>query len=181
LTQELNRLRSLPRVRKVRNAVLRLSADVQPGLLDPAHGLGQTLHIHLEEYAPGGVSQKHGHVNEAVFYILTASAPKSTTAYATSGSRRHRDRAQQLRAPALQPQHEKPARCLVMKTKPMYLFMNMLFQRTIVPFSREPSATGVGFVRAKTLALRSSARTRTRSRSRRPRARALCDGRGRKP
>ena len=30
----------------------------------------QTLHIHLEEYAPGGHNQKHGHVNEAAFYIL---------------------------------------------------------------------------------------------------------------
>ena len=28
------------------------------------------LHLHLEEYAPGGKSQKHGHVNEAAFYIL---------------------------------------------------------------------------------------------------------------
>jgi gentisate 1,2-dioxygenase len=28
-------------------------------------GLTQTLHVHLEEYAPGGRTQKHGHVNEA--------------------------------------------------------------------------------------------------------------------
>ena len=28
------------------------------------------FHLHLEEYAPGGKSQKHGHVNEAAFYIL---------------------------------------------------------------------------------------------------------------
>jgi hypothetical protein len=40
---------------------------------------------------------------------------------------------------------ERPARCLVMKTKPMYMFMNMLFQRTIVPFSREPSPTAPDF------------------------------------
>jgi hypothetical protein len=33
-----------------------------------------------------------------------------------------------------------------MKTKPMYMFMNLLFQRTIVPFSNEPSPTGAGFV-----------------------------------
>jgi len=33
-----------------------------------------------------------------------------------------------------------------MKTKPMYMFMNMLFQKTIIPISKEPSATGVGFV-----------------------------------
>ena len=38
--------------------------------LEPKDGLGQTLHIHLEEYGPGGKAQKHGHVNEAAFYIL---------------------------------------------------------------------------------------------------------------
>jgi gentisate 1,2-dioxygenase len=38
--------------------------------LEPKHGTAQTLHIHLQEYAPGAKSQKHGHVNEAVFYIL---------------------------------------------------------------------------------------------------------------
>ncbi len=38
--------------------------------MEPVDGLAQTLHIHIEEYGPGGVSQKHGHVNEAAFYIL---------------------------------------------------------------------------------------------------------------
>ncbi len=33
-------------------------------------GITQTLHIYLEEYAPGGRTQKHGHVNEAALYIL---------------------------------------------------------------------------------------------------------------
>jgi hypothetical protein len=32
-----------------------------------------------------------------------------------------------------------------MKTKPMYMFMNMLFQRTITPISREPSPTAPNF------------------------------------
>src|SRR5439155_237802 len=38
--------------------------------LHPEDNLGQTLHLHLEEYAPGGRSQMHFHVNEAIFYIL---------------------------------------------------------------------------------------------------------------
>ena len=38
--------------------------------VEPVDGITQTLHIHLEEYAPGGTTQKHGHVNEAAFYIL---------------------------------------------------------------------------------------------------------------
>ena len=38
--------------------------------VEPKDGITQTFHLHLEEYAPGGKSQKHGHVNEAAFYIL---------------------------------------------------------------------------------------------------------------
>ena len=41
----------------------------------------------------------------------------------------------------------KPARCLVMKTKPMFLFMNMMFQKTIKRQTAPPVApAGVGWV-----------------------------------
>jgi hypothetical protein len=33
----------------------------------------------------------------------------------------------------------------VIKTKPMYLFMNMLFQKQVEPRHREPTPEGVGF------------------------------------
>jgi hypothetical protein len=33
-----------------------------------------------------------------------------------------------------------------MKTKPMFLFMNMLFQKTIERIPNQPSPTAVGFV-----------------------------------
>ena len=39
----------------------------------------------------------------------------------------------------------KPARALVFKTKPMYLFMNMLFQKMVEPRSSEPAPGGAGF------------------------------------
>ena len=38
--------------------------------VEPKDGMSQLFHLHLEEYGPGGRSQKHGHVNEAAFYIL---------------------------------------------------------------------------------------------------------------
>ncbi len=39
--------------------------------IEPEDGLCQTLHIHLEEYAPGGTTQKHRPVSmKAAFYIL---------------------------------------------------------------------------------------------------------------
>ena len=39
----------------------------------------------------------------------------------------------------------KPARALVIKSKPMYMFMNMLFQHQVEPRSSEPMPGGVGF------------------------------------
>src|SRR5882762_9988469 len=66
LKQELDRLRSLPRVIKGKD--LKLDGGPQHfsrHYVEPEDGRMQTLHIHLEEYAPGGKTQKPGHVNEA--------------------------------------------------------------------------------------------------------------------
>ena len=41
---------------------------------------------------------------------------------------------------------ERPARALVIKTKPMYMFMNMLFQHQVEPRPSEPAPGGEGFV-----------------------------------
>jgi quercetin dioxygenase-like cupin family protein len=71
LKDELGRLRAMPRVIKGRD--LKLDGGPQHfsrHYVEPEDGRTQTLHIHLEEYAPGGKTQKHGHVNEAAFYIL---------------------------------------------------------------------------------------------------------------
>src|SRR6266403_2250573 len=68
---ELKRLRSMPRVRKGRE--LKFVDGPQTysrHYVEPKDGISQMFHLHLEEYAPGGKSQKHGHVNEAAFYIL---------------------------------------------------------------------------------------------------------------
>jgi gentisate 1,2-dioxygenase len=114
----------------------------------PRYGQAQTLHIHLQEYAPGGISQKHGHVNEAVFYILDG-----------EGTEVHDGIAYDWEAGDVAIVHNncvhqhfnrsttKPARCLVMKTKPMFLFMNMMFQKTIKRQTAPPVApAGVGWV-----------------------------------
>ena len=71
LQQELERLRSQPRVRKAKD--LKMVDGPQAysrHYVEPKDGITQTFHLHLEEYSPGGKSQKHGHVNEAAFYIL---------------------------------------------------------------------------------------------------------------
>ncbi len=148
LSQELKRLRSQPRVRK--GSQLDFHGGPQhwnKDYIEPKDGIGQTLHIHLEEWAPGGVSQRHGHVNEAVFYILDGEGTEVHDGISydwESGDVAivHNNCVHQHfnRSP------EKPARALVMKTKPMYLFMNMLFQKTIVPSAKTPTPGGEGYV-----------------------------------
>src|SRR5437763_7326197 len=66
LKEELEQLRARPRV--VKGKQLNFVDGPQAfskHYVEPEDGLTQTLHIHLEEYGPGGKSQKHGHVNEA--------------------------------------------------------------------------------------------------------------------
>jgi quercetin dioxygenase-like cupin family protein len=144
LSGELKRLRALPRVRRGRD----LHFDAGPQAyskhyIEPKDGLGQTLHIHLEEYAPGAKSQKHGHVNEAVFYILDGIGAEEHDGIryeweAGDAAIVHNNCVHQH----FNRSTEKPARALVMKTKPMYLFMNMLFQKILEPRSKVPSSPG---------------------------------------
>ena len=39
----------------------------------------------------------------------------------------------------------KPARALVLKTKPMFMFMNMLFQKQVEPRPKEPAPGAEGY------------------------------------
>jgi len=106
LREELARLRAVPRVRKGKE--LKFVDGPQTysrHYVEPKEGITQMFHLHLEEYAPGGKSQKHGHVNEAAFYILDGKG------YEVHDGVRYdwqagdvADRAQQLRAPAFQRQ-----------------------------------------------------------------------------
>jgi hypothetical protein len=87
LQQELERLRSQPRVRKAKD--LKMVDGPQAysrHYVEPKDGITQTFHLHLEEYSPGGKSQKHGHVNEAAFYILDGRGTRSTTISVTTGA-----------------------------------------------------------------------------------------------
>ena len=71
LKEELARLRSMPRVRKGRE--IKFTDGPQTfsrPYVEPKDGITQMFHLHLEEWGPGAKSQKHGHVNEAAFYIL---------------------------------------------------------------------------------------------------------------
>jgi quercetin dioxygenase-like cupin family protein len=147
LTDELARLRSMPRVVKGRE--MRFNDGPQSfsrHYVEPVDGVTQTLHLHLEEYAPGGRNQKHGHVNEAAFYILDGEGYeihdgvrydwKAGDVVVVHNNCVH----QHFNASA-----DKPARALVMKTKPMFMFMNMLFQKQVEPRPKTPAPGAEGF------------------------------------
>jgi quercetin dioxygenase-like cupin family protein len=147
LKDELARLRSQPRV--IRGAEIKLKDGPQSfsrHYIEPPDGLGQTLHIHLEEYAPGGRNGKHGHVNEAAFYILDGRG------YEVHDGVRYDWQAGDIAIVHNNCVHQhfnadpdRPARALVIKTKPMYMFMNMLFQQRVIPRPKEPVPGVAGF------------------------------------
>jgi len=148
LKEELARLRAMPRVR--RGKEIRFVDGPQTysrHYVEPKDGITQMFHLHLEEYAPGGKSQKHGHVNEAAFYILDGKG------YEIHDGVRYDWQAGDVAIVHNNCVHQhfnasakEPARALVIKTKPMYLFMNMLFQHTVEKRPKTPSATQGNFV-----------------------------------
>jgi gentisate 1,2-dioxygenase len=148
LEDELQRLRSMPRVVKSRDRQM-MGGPQHFGrhYVEPEDGLTQTLHIHLEEYAPGGKTPSHGHVNEAAFYILDGAG------YEIHDGVRYDWEAGDVVVVNNNCVHQhfnsnahEPARALVIKTKPMYLFMNMLFQQMVSGRPKEPSPTQGNFV-----------------------------------
>ena len=147
LKEELARLRAMPRVTK--GTLIRFNDGPQTysrHYIEPKDGVTQTFHIHLEEYAPGGRSQKHGHVNEAAFYILDGEG------YEIHDGIRYDWKAGDIAIVHNNCVHQhfnasetKPARALVIKTKPMFMFMNMLFQKMVIPRPTTPAPGAENF------------------------------------
>jgi quercetin dioxygenase-like cupin family protein len=148
LKEELARLRAMPRVVKGRDLAFNDGPQsFSKHFIEPEDGLTQVLHLHLEEYAPGGRTQKHGHVNEAAFYILDGRG------YEVHDGVRYDWSAGDVAIVHMNCVHQhfnadpvKPARALVIKPKPMIMFMNLLFQKTVIPRPTEPTPEGRGFV-----------------------------------
>src|SRR4051812_12329373 len=145
LKEELTRLRAMPRVRK--GNLIKFVDGPQcfsRHYVEPKDGITQLFHLHLEEYAPGGKSQKHGHVNEAAFYILDGAG------YEIHDGIRYDWKAGDVAIVHMNCVHQhfnadpdKPARALVLKPKPLIMFMNMLFQQSVIPRPKE-AATPAG-------------------------------------
>ena len=102
----------------------------------------QMIETHVEAYAPGGYSQKHGHMNSAVFYILDGKG------YDVQDGKRYDweagdvcivENASVHRHYNADPQN--PGRVLVMKAKPLFLFAHMIYQK-IVEYPPDELAPG---------------------------------------
>ena len=147
LTDELKRLRDMPRVRRAKDIKFRDGPQTfSRHYVEPKDGITQTFHLHLEEYSPGARSQKHGHVNEAAFYILDGEG------YEVHDGVRYDWKAGDVAIVHNNCVHQhfnasptNAARALVIKTKPMYMFMNMLFQHQVEPRPSEPFPGAEGF------------------------------------
>ena len=98
----------------------------------------QSIHVHMEAEAPGNVSHKHGHQNEALFYILEG-----------RGHEIHDGERYEWKAGDLVVVHndsvhqhwnddpEHPSRVLVIKAKPLWLFMGLMQQGYVTRSSEE--------------------------------------------
>ncbi len=98
----------------------------------------QSIHVHMEAEAPGNVSHKHGHQNEALFYILEG-----------RGHEIHDGERYEWEAGDLVVVHndsvhqhwnddpERPSRALVIKAKPLWLFMGLMQQAYVTRASTE--------------------------------------------
>ncbi len=103
---------------------------ISPGFTSPL--LTQSIVSHIETLAPGGRSEKHGHMNSALLYILEGRGYEI----------HNRERVDWQAGDAaivrngcvhqhfnLNP--DKPAVILILKSKPLFIFFNMTFQKTI--------------------------------------------------
>ena len=101
--------------------------------------IAQSIETHIEAYAPGGANGKHGHMNSAVMFVL-----KGKGYDVHDGRRMDWEPGDALIVEnACVHQHfnadeNNEAILLVMKAKPLFLFMHMIFQKVVAPPGTEP-------------------------------------------
>ena len=90
------------------------------------------MEVHLITLAPGGFGQKHGHMNSAVMYVLDGRG------YDIHDRKRLDWQAGDVLIVENGCVHQhfnldpdKPGRVLVIKGKPLFLFFNLVFQKTV--------------------------------------------------
>ena len=140
LREELKRLRKAPRVIKGKDMVMKKGPQYYNcDIVTPKNKNTQVLYAHYVVLAPGGKSDKHGHMNEAVFYILDGKGHEihdgvrydweAGDVVAVENSCVHQH---------FNDDPDRPARALVIKAKPLYLFMNLLMQEVVEEQPTDP-------------------------------------------
>ena len=104
--------------------------------------IAQSIETHLDCFAPGGFGQRHGHMNSAVFFVLKGKGHdvhdgrkipwEAGDALIVENACVHQH---------LNDSQDDEAMVLVMKAKPLFLFMHMLFQK-IAEFPPDQPAPG---------------------------------------
>lgn len=110
------------------------------GVINPGRDSGtQLFECHIDVYAPGAHGQRHAHMNSAVFYILEGEG------YDVHDGKRYDWKAGDvcIVEPGCVHQHfnsspDEPARMLVIKSKPLFIFAGLMHQRTVVPEPTDP-------------------------------------------
>jgi gentisate 1,2-dioxygenase len=140
LREELKRLRKVPRVIKGKSLSLKKGPQYfNVDIITPKEKITQVLHSHYVVLAPGGKSHKHGHMNEAIFYILDGKGHD-----VHDGVRYDWEAGDIVVVQnACVHQHfnddpDRPARALIMKAKPLYLFMNLIMQEVVEDNPKAP-------------------------------------------
>ncbi len=104
--------------------------------------VAQSIEAHLNVFSPGGYGQKHGHMNSAVFYVLKGKGYdvhdrkrldwEAGDALLVENSCVHQH---------FNDDSEEEAVVLVLKAKPLFLFMHLLFQK-VVEYPPKEAAPG---------------------------------------
>ena len=109
-------------------------------IINPQEGaIAQAIETHIDVLAPGQYGQKHGHMNSAVFYIMEGKGHEvhdgiryeweAGDAVIVGNARVHQH---------FNDDRTRGARLLVIKAKPLFIFFNLLFQKTVTYPPSEP-------------------------------------------
>jgi quercetin dioxygenase-like cupin family protein len=100
--------------------------------------VAQSIETHVDCFAPGGYGQKHGHMNSAVFFVLKGKGHDEHDGRRIdweAGDAMIVENACVHRHFSDDPDGETIV--LIMKGKPLFLFMHMIFQKTVEKPPRE--------------------------------------------
>lgn len=136
-----------PDNRVIKGSEIPLSASLGPGThnwgksyVRPWTGVGQALSVHINVLAPEGHNRKHGHQNEALMYILEGEG------YELHDGEEYKWEAGDMAVihGGCVHQHysvdpENPCKALIIKPKPLYQFLHLLYQGHVEPDATVPA------------------------------------------